>query len=184
MQYFRRGSLAGLVARSGPLAAAEVVEVAAAAAGALAAAHAAGRLHRDVKPGNLLVADGGGVAAPPGPRSQVPRPVDRTVAAGPVDRDRHGIALWLPQWTGVAAQPAGGGVDVAVTFGWADGNHARELTGRGRGLAVEIGARRRSSPTPRRRAAVSAVISTPRPPPTGRPPASAPCAGASPTRTC
>ncbi|WP_308283071.1 serine/threonine-protein kinase [Pseudonocardia nigra] len=47
--------LATLIARDGPLSAARVVSIVAQAAEALDAAHAAGLIHRDVKPSNLLV---------------------------------------------------------------------------------------------------------------------------------
>jgi len=49
------GSLAALVARRGPLPAAQAVPLAAAAARALASAHAAGVVHRDLRPENLLL---------------------------------------------------------------------------------------------------------------------------------
>lgn len=54
MSLARGGSLAERIA-GGPLAADEAVEVLRAAAGALDAAHAAGLLHRDVTPANLLL---------------------------------------------------------------------------------------------------------------------------------
>jgi len=47
-------SLAGLLA-DGPLSAERTLEIIGQAAGGLAAAHAAGLVHRDIKPGNLLV---------------------------------------------------------------------------------------------------------------------------------
>src|SRR5436305_2909653 len=48
-------SLAQIIARSGPRAADEVVRLAAPVASALAAAHRAGIVHRDVKPANVMV---------------------------------------------------------------------------------------------------------------------------------
>ncbi|MFA9432576.1 serine/threonine-protein kinase [Egicoccus sp. AB-alg2] len=54
-------SLADVLRRDGPLDPYDVVEVAAQALAGLAAAHAAGVLHRDVKPGNLLCGPDGAV---------------------------------------------------------------------------------------------------------------------------
>jgi serine/threonine-protein kinase len=51
------GSLAALLRQRHPLAAAEAVEIAAQVASALAAAHHAGIIHRDIKPGNVMVND-------------------------------------------------------------------------------------------------------------------------------
>jgi hypothetical protein len=61
MELLHGESLAARLARAGPLAPAEAVRVVAAAADALDAAHRAGIVHRDVKPGNVFVAGGGDV---------------------------------------------------------------------------------------------------------------------------
>jgi Protein kinase domain len=58
MQYFPRGSLADRL-RAGPLSVGETVAAGAAIARALRGAHALAVLHRDLKPGNILVTDGG-----------------------------------------------------------------------------------------------------------------------------
>ena len=55
MPYVPEGSLGDRVRRSGPLAPAEVAALGASLAGALASAHEAGVLHRDVKPDNVLL---------------------------------------------------------------------------------------------------------------------------------
>ncbi len=55
MEYVEGTTLAGLVQRDGPLLPDQVSPLAAQAADALAAAHAAGIVHRDVKPSNILV---------------------------------------------------------------------------------------------------------------------------------
>ena len=61
MEYVEGVTLAGLVQRDGPLLPDQVSPLAAQAADALAAAHAAGIVHRDVKPSNILVAADGQV---------------------------------------------------------------------------------------------------------------------------
>jgi len=61
MEYVESETLAQLVRRRGPLPVDEVAALAAQAATALAAAHRAGIVHRDVKPSNLLVTPSGHV---------------------------------------------------------------------------------------------------------------------------
>ncbi|OBF10170.1 hypothetical protein A5730_07445 [Mycobacterium sp. ACS4054] len=59
MPYHDRGSLWGLVSGQGPVHWREVLSIGVKLAGALEAAHRAGILHRDVKPGNVLLTDYG-----------------------------------------------------------------------------------------------------------------------------
>lgn len=61
MEYVQAQSLAEVIAGRGPSPPREVARIGAEIAGALEAVHAAGVVHRDVKPGNLLVADTGKV---------------------------------------------------------------------------------------------------------------------------
>ncbi|MDV6012210.1 serine/threonine-protein kinase [Haloechinothrix sp. LS1_15] len=61
MEYLPSRSLADILAEQGQLAPESAAEIGRQAAAALAAAHAAGIVHRDVKPANLLVADDGTV---------------------------------------------------------------------------------------------------------------------------
>ncbi len=59
MELLPHGTLAGELARRGPLPVDEVREIGAQVASALQAAHAAGLVHRDIKPGNIARADDG-----------------------------------------------------------------------------------------------------------------------------
>ena len=61
MEYLPSRSLATVLAERGPLPAREVAEIGRQVADGLAAAHAAGVVHRDVKPGNVLLAEDGRV---------------------------------------------------------------------------------------------------------------------------
>ncbi|MDQ2852578.1 MAG: serine/threonine protein kinase, partial [Actinomycetota bacterium] len=59
MEYLPSQSLAAVLKARGPLPAAEVARIGAQLSDALAAAHQVGIVHRDVKPGNVLIAEGG-----------------------------------------------------------------------------------------------------------------------------
>ena len=61
MDYVDGEDLATLLRRTGPLPPAQVARIAAEVARALAAAHARGIVHRDIKPGNILLAQDGRV---------------------------------------------------------------------------------------------------------------------------
>ncbi|GHH37989.1 serine/threonine-protein kinase [Lentzea cavernae] len=61
MEYLASHSLSALIAERGPLKPAQAASIGAKVASALAAAHAAGLAHRDVKPGNVLIGHDGTV---------------------------------------------------------------------------------------------------------------------------
>ncbi|MET7454321.1 serine/threonine-protein kinase [Streptomyces sp. NPDC005574] len=68
------GSLGDRLLRGGPLSVAEACDVGVAVGGAVAAAHAAGVLHRDIKPGNIMVDRFGAVALTDFGLAAMPRP--------------------------------------------------------------------------------------------------------------
>src|SRR5689334_13880860 len=91
MEYVAGESAEALVARAGPMSPQAATEILLQAATALQAAHASGVVHRDVKPGNLLVGAG-----------QVTKLGDFGIAMGPPDVDpnsRRRLRVGTPHYT-------------------------------------------------------------------------------------
>lgn len=85
MPFLSQGSLADALQRRGPLGVAETLDVGVKVASALAAAHGAGVLHRDVKPENLLLSHYG-----------EPQLADFGIARGLDERTRTGLVAATP----------------------------------------------------------------------------------------
>ena len=82
MEYLAGGSLSALLEERGPLPVEEAVRIAADVCEGLAAAHAKGIIHRDVKPGNILLAEDGRAKVGDFGIAHVPRGVGGTYPSG------------------------------------------------------------------------------------------------------
>lgn len=91
-------SLAEMLATNGPLRAAHAMDVVAQAAAGLDAAHRAGLIHRDVKPGNVLISPGGRVKI-------TDFGISHAVGSGPVTRS----GVITGTWGYLAPEQAAGG---------------------------------------------------------------------------
>ncbi|MDN3358665.1 serine/threonine-protein kinase [Actinomadura sp. DC4] len=140
MEYVEGESLSAAIAREAPVDADIVVEVVVAAAAALAAAHAAGLVHRDVKPGNLLLGRDGSIKI-------VDFGIARAVDAIPLTRT--GMLMGTPLY--LAPEQAIGRPATAASDLYALGIIAFEaLTGRPpyEGLATAVLLAHRDAPLP------------------------------------
>jgi serine/threonine-protein kinase len=140
MEYVDGESLSTTIAREAPMSPNRVLDVIVAAASALAAAHAAGLVHRDVKPGNLLLGRDGSIKI-------VDFGIARAVDAIPLTRT--GMLMGTPLY--LAPEQATGSPATAASDLYALGVIAYEmLTGRPpyEGPATAVLLAHRDSPLP------------------------------------
>lgn len=102
MEYLPSRSLAAVLNHTGPLPVTEVRRIGAQLSDALAAAHRVGIVHRDVKPGNVLIAEGGH-----GPRTVKITDFGISHAYGDVNLTQTGILHGTPAY--LAPEVARGG---------------------------------------------------------------------------
>jgi eukaryotic-like serine/threonine-protein kinase len=120
MEYIEGESLSTTIARDAPLSPGRVLDIVIAAASALSAAHAAGLVHRDVKPGNLLLSRDGSIKI-------TDFGIARAVDASPLTRT--GMLVGTPQY--LAPEQATGRAATTASDLYALGIIAFEmLTGR------------------------------------------------------
>jgi serine/threonine-protein kinase len=140
MEYVDGESLSATIAREAPMSPDRVLDIIAAVASALAAAHSAGLVHRDVKPGNVLLGHDGSIKI-------VDFGIARAVDAIPLTRT--GVLMGTPLY--LAPEQASGMQATATSDLYALGVIAYEsLTGRPpyEGPATAVLLAHRDSPLP------------------------------------
>ncbi len=128
MDLVEGGDLRGLLRRRGTLPPGEAARLLAQVAAALAAAHAAGVAHRDVKPGNVLIEAATGPARrpstdPPTKAVRTPRPVHSpSVTEEPVeDAETPRPPATSPRWQCRSWGRAADGVEMSPCVALVDG---------------------------------------------------------------
>jgi serine/threonine-protein kinase len=107
MEYLPGLNLQELVLRNGPLPAGRAVYLLRQVCGALREAHAAGLIHRDIKPGNVIVCDRGGT---PDVAKLLDFGLARDVSGGGVELTRDGVIPGTPAYM-APEQASGASVD-------------------------------------------------------------------------